>query len=65
MSKEPVDRAATVPSEVTEETVLIGKRYNDDVTGMEVLCTKGGYGPLTCDGRSLAVKAAKSLPSSD
>ena len=36
--------------EGTEDAVLIGKRYSDEVTGMELLCTKGGYGRLACDG---------------
>ena len=33
--------------------VLLGKRYTDEATGIEVLCTKPGPGPLTVDGREL------------
>ena len=47
------------------EDVLIGKRYCDEDSGVEVLCTKGGGGPLVCDGRQMVIKAAKPLPSSD
>jgi hypothetical protein len=44
---------------------LLGKRYTDEASGVELLCTKGGNGQLECDGRPLAIKAAKPLPSSD
>jgi hypothetical protein len=43
----------------------IGKRYADDVTGVELLCTKSGEGTLTLNGLPLAIKGAKPLPSSD
>ena len=42
-----------------------GKRYADDVTGLEVLCTKGGKGSLSLDGRAIGAKEAKKLPASD
>jgi hypothetical protein len=45
--------------------VVLGKRYLDEQTGLEVLCTKAGTGPLAADGRPLVVKAAKALPASD
>jgi hypothetical protein len=48
-----------------EESVLIGKRYSDEDTGLEVLCTKAGSGPLACQGRPLTANAPKPLPSSD
>lgn len=44
---------------------LLGKRYEDERTGLEVLCTKAGSGGLTVDGEALHIKAAKPLPSSD
>lgn len=44
---------------------LLGKRYVDDETGMELLCTKGGTGALVVDGRQLRLKEAKPLPASD
>jgi hypothetical protein len=45
--------------------VLIGKRYIDETSGAELLCTKAGTGPLRCDGRTLEIKSSKPLPSSD
>ncbi|HKP79386.1 MAG TPA: hypothetical protein VJU34_09710 [Phenylobacterium sp.] len=42
-----------------------GKRYTDEATGMELLCTKTGQGTLSLDGRPVALKEAKKLPSSD
>ena len=47
------------------EGPLLGKRYADEELGLELLCTKAGKGALTVDGRPLAVKGAKPLPSSD
>jgi len=44
---------------------LLGKRYEDEGSGLEVLCSKGGDGTLTLDGNPLVVKSAKPLPSSD
>lgn len=43
----------------------IGKRYEDAGSGLCVMCTKAGDGPLTFDGHELAVQQAKPLPSSD
>ena|SRR5260221_11887913 len=56
----PPPAASGAPDEV-----LLGKRYTDDETGLEVLCTKGGPGGLVVDGRALLVKGTKPLPSSD
>jgi len=44
---------------------LLGKRYIDEDSGLEALCAKPGAGSLSADGRPLAVKDAKKLPSSD
>jgi hypothetical protein len=44
---------------------LPGKRYDDAETGLEVLCSKRGAGTLSVDGRPLALREAKKLPSSD
>ena len=44
---------------------LLGKRYLDETTGMEALCSKAGAGSLSVDGRPMQVKEAKKLPSSD
>lgn len=45
--------------------VLLGKRYTDEETGLELLCTKAGPGELVTDGRALVIKGAKPLPASD
>lgn len=45
--------------------VLLGKRYTDEETGLELLCTKPGPGELVADGRPLVLKGAKPLPASD
>ena len=42
-----------------------GKRFADDVSGVEVLCTKGGKGSLAIGGRAIGAKEAKKLPASD
>lgn len=42
-----------------------GKRFADEETGLEVLCTKAGAGSLSIDGRPLGAKDAKKLPASD
>lgn len=47
------------------EGVLIGKRYTDEQTGLEVLGAKPGKGSLALDGRPLTLKDAKPLPASD
>ncbi|KPF91824.1 hypothetical protein IP81_07035 [Novosphingobium sp. AAP83] len=45
--------------------VMIGKRYTDAETGIEVLGAKAGRGSLSFDGRPLQLKDAKPLPASD
>jgi hypothetical protein len=48
-----------------DEVTTLGKRYVDAESGLELLCTKGGAGALTVDGRALSIKGAQPLPSSD
>ena len=43
----------------------VGKRYQDEESGLEVLGTKAGEGALSVDGKPLAPKDAKPLPASD
>jgi hypothetical protein len=43
----------------------LGKRYVDEASAIEVLCTKAGEGALSVSGRPLVVKTPKPLPSSD
>ena len=45
--------------------LVLGKRYTDEASGLLVMCTKAGAGPLTADGRELQLVATQSLPSSD
>jgi hypothetical protein len=47
------------------EGPVLGKRYADEELGLELLCSRAGTGALTVDGRVLALKGAKPLPSSD
>jgi hypothetical protein len=48
-----------------DSPLLLGKRYTEDESGLEVLCTKPGAGPLVFGGRELVVKSATALPASD
>jgi hypothetical protein len=57
--------AAGAPAADTGAGTLLGKRYVDEPTGLEVLCTKPGAGGLAVDGRELTIKAPKALPASD
>ncbi len=43
----------------------LGKRYTDEESGLEVLCTKAGAGSLSLGDTLLVIKGAKPLPSSD
>jgi hypothetical protein len=56
---------AAAGTDVQGPATLLGKRYVDEETTLELLCTKTGAGLLTVDGRELALKGAKTLPSSD
>ncbi len=47
------------------EGTLLGKRYADDESAIEVLCTTPGAGSLSIGDRRLTMKRAKPLPSSD
>jgi hypothetical protein len=44
---------------------MLGKRYADEASGLELLCTKAGVGSLAIGDAPLAQKDAKALPSSD
>ncbi|HWE68979.1 MAG TPA: hypothetical protein VG205_01380, partial [Acidimicrobiales bacterium] len=44
---------------------LLGKRYSDEGSGIEVLCTKPGEGSLSIGDTPLLAKEAKPLPASD
>ena len=47
------------------EGIKLGKRYYDEETGLEALCSKPGAGSLSINGRPAKVRDAKKLPSSD
>lgn len=44
---------------------LVGKRFADPDSGLELLATKAGAGTLTVNGVAVPMKGAKPLPSSD
>jgi hypothetical protein len=44
---------------------LLGKRYADEEAGLELLCVKGGSGPISVGGRPLSLREARPLPASD
>lgn len=58
-------RALGSPEPGADGGTVLGKRYVDEQTGLEVLCTKPGTGSLAVDGRALTIKAPQSLPASD
>ena len=45
--------------------VALGKRYKDELTGIEVLCIKPGDCNLNVDGRCMEELQPKVLPSAD
>ena len=57
--------AASESAEAASGQTLMGKRYQDEASGLEALCAKGGAGELSFDGRPLTIRDAKKLPSSD
>lgn len=59
------DGAGAETSTGTDDAILLGKRYVDEESGIELLCSKPGPGPLAADGRELVIKGAKPLPASD
>jgi|SRR5579875_1144538 len=59
------DAPRGTPDPSLSEGTQLGKRYTDESTGIELLCTKAGTGTLTFDGTPLVLKGAKPLPSSD
>jgi hypothetical protein len=57
--------AAAQPEEALASGSMLGKRYADEATGLEVLCTKAGTGTITVDGRRATVRTPRQLPASD
>lgn len=58
VARQPLDDALA-------EGTQLGKRYGDDESGLEILCTKAGKGTLAVGSTPLPLKGAKPLPSSD
>lgn len=62
----PADRdAGGAAHEDAAEPVRVGKRYVDETSGIELLCSKAGAGMLAAEGRVVTLKDTKPLPSSD
>jgi len=59
------DRPGGGHTDAAGDGTLVGKRYADEESGIEVLCAKPGPGTLAADGREMPIKGAKPLPSSD
>ena len=60
-----LDRGGAQPDAALAGGTLLGKRYTDEATGLQVLCVKPGEGTITVDGRPAAVVAPRQLPASD
>lgn len=60
---DPAEEQPLAPAH--ESGTLLGKRYSDEATGIELLCTKAGAGSLSLGESALGTKEAKPLPSSD
>jgi hypothetical protein len=70
MTAEPASAGAPAPPSAAPpaapgEGAQLGKRYTDEPTGLELLCTKPGSAVPAADGRELTLKTAKPLPASD
>lgn len=65
----PFDEAPSegggTPSAGFDAGSQIGKRYWDEETSIELMCTAGGAGSMSIGDRLLTLKPAKPLPSSD
>ena len=57
--------ASAEPDEALAGGTVLGKRYADEATGLQVLCTRAGTGTITVDGRQATVLAPRRLPASD
>jgi hypothetical protein len=57
--------AGAAPAADKKGGSLLGKRYVDEASGLEVLCTKGGEGSLSINNKLLTLRVTNPLPSSD
>jgi hypothetical protein len=60
-----LDRGGARPDEALAGGTLLGKRYADEASGLQVLCVKPGDGTITVDGREATVMTPRPLPASD
>jgi hypothetical protein len=65
MTAEPAAAGTPAAPLAAGEGAQLGKRYVDEPTGLELLCTKPGSAVPAADGRELTLKTAKPLPASD
>ncbi|QZS52783.1 hypothetical protein [Rhodococcus opacus] len=57
--------AVGAPQAGFDAGTVLGKRYIDTESGVEVLCVKPGAGSVSADDRPLELSVPKALPSSD
>lgn len=55
----------SAPNASAGEVIMVGKRYMDETSGIEVLVISTGPGPIRFNGRELLLKDSKPLPASD
>jgi hypothetical protein len=65
MTSEAAASGTPAPQPAAGEGAQLGKRYIDEPTGLELLCTRPGTAVPAADGRALTLKTAKPLPASD
>lgn len=65
MAEPDTQTGGGVPAVGRDSGSVLGKRYEDPETGVEVLCVKAGAGSLAVGDRLLHIKSAKALPASD
>lgn len=53
------------PDQSLADGTLLGKRYADEASGLELLCTRAGAGTITVAGRRAAIMPPRKLPASD
>jgi hypothetical protein len=53
------------PDHALADGTLLGKRYADEVSRLELLCTRSGAGTITVAGRRATITPPKGLPASD
>jgi hypothetical protein len=61
----PMAAADPAPAAATGDGLTLGKRYVDDESGTELLCTRAGAGVVAVDGRPAVLAGARALPASD